>query len=469
MITIRSIPAIPPGKTVWDEGKGAVAGFGARRQTGEAVAYVLKYRTVAGRQRWHTIGRHGAPWTPDLARAEARRVLGEVTKGADPAEEKQQGRKAMTVAELCDGYLEASEAGRVLTRRKLRKKASTLATDRGRVERHIKPLLGNLKVAAVSRLDIERFNKQVSEGATAARVKTGKHGLARVTGGRGTATRTLALLGVVLSYAVRQGLRADNPAHGIEKHAYKERQRRATNDEYAALGEALRSMPEPTWPIALAMARFLALSGWRRGEALALTWPEVDLLTRTARLKDTKTGASLRPLSHAACEVLRALPRLGELVFPASIGADKLMRGFHKVWLRVARRAKLPPDVTPHTLRHSFASVATDLGFSELTIAALLGHKKASVTSKYAHHADAVLLQAADTVSDRIAELMGEARAPGVVVELPRRAPERRPLTSIGGRKSTTFVPGAASSRGLGRPAKVPSDGYAQLFFLGRS
>ena len=201
------------------------------------------------------------------------------------------------------------------------------------------------------------------------RVKTGKHGLARVTGGKGTATRTLALLGVTFSYAVRQGLRADNPARGIEKHAYKERQRRATNDEYVALGEALRSMPEPTWPIALAMTRFLALSGWRRGEALALTWPEVDLVTRTARLKDTKTGASLRPLPHPACEVLRALPRLGELVFPASVGADKLMRGFHKVWLRVAKRAKLPPDVTPHTLRHSFASVAADLGYSELTSA----------------------------------------------------------------------------------------------------
>jgi integrase len=421
MITIRSIAAIPRGKTVWDEGKGAVAGFGARRQTGEAVAYVLKYRTAAGRQRWHTIGRHGAPWTPDLARTEARRVLGEVTKGSDPAEEKQQGRKAKTVAELCDGYLEASAAGRVLTRRKLPKKPSTLATDRGRIERHIKPLLGNLKVAAVSRTDIERFNNQVSEGATAARVKTGKHGLARVTGGRGTATRTLALLGVIFSYAVRQGLRADNPAHGIETHAYNERQRRATNDEYAALGKALRSMPEPTWPIAVAMARFLALSGWRRGEALALTWSEVDLATRTARLKDTKTGASLRPLSHAACEVLRALPRLGELVFPASIGADKLMRGFHKVWLRVAKRAKLPLDMTPHTLRHSFASVAADLGFSELTIAALLGHKKASVTAKYAHHADAVLLQAADAVADRIAEVMGDVRASGVVVEMRRQ------------------------------------------------
>jgi integrase len=61
-------------------------------------------------------------------------------------------------------------------------------------------------------------------------------------------------------------------------------------------------------------------------------------------------------------------------------------------------------------LRHSLGSIAVDLGYSELTIAALLGHRKASMTSRYAHHADAVLLQAADAVSDRIAELMGDTQ-----------------------------------------------------------
>jgi integrase len=419
MLTIKSVSALPPHKIEWDDGKGSVAGFGVRRRAGTAVAYVLKYRTAAGRQRWQTIGRHGAPWTPDLARAEARRILGEVTKGADPAEEKQQGRKAKTVGDLCDAYLEASGAGRLLTRRKLPKKISTLATDHGRVERHIKPLLGSLKVGAVSRLDIERFYNRVSEGETAARIKTGKHGLARVTGGRGTATRTLALLGVIFSYAVRQGLRADNPVHGIEKHAYTERQRRASDVEYAGLGEALRTMPEATWPVAVEATRFLALTGWRRGEMLALRWSEVDLVTRTARLADTKTGSSLRPLSRSACDVLRALPRMGELVFPSSDGAGKLMAGYHKAWLRIAAKAALPSDLTPHVLRHSFASIAADLHYSELTIAALLGHRKASVTSKYAHHADATLLQAADAVAQRIVELMGEAKLTSAVVEFP--------------------------------------------------
>jgi site-specific recombinase XerD len=97
------------------------------------------------------------------------------------------------------------------------------------------------------------------------------------------------------------------------------------------------------------------------------------------------------------------------------------MRGFHKVWLRIASKAALAADVTPHVLRHSFASVAADLEYSELTIASLIGHKKASVTSKYAHKADAVLLQAADTVADRIAGLMGDAHIGGAVISFPAR------------------------------------------------
>jgi len=353
-----------------------------------------------------------------MARKEARRILGEVAKGGDPARTKREARKAATVAELCDEYLESCKAGRVLTRRQTRKKPSTLDGDRGRIERHIKPLLGALKVAAVTSADVERFRDDVSEGATAARIKTGKHGLARVTGGRGTASRAMGMLGTLFSFAVRRGLRPDNPVRGVARHAYEQRQRRISNSEYAALVEALRTMPKPTWPIAVTATRFLTLSGWRRGEMLSLKWSEVDLATRTARLADTKTGASLRPLSRAACEVLRELPRLGALVFPASIGPDKPMRGFNKIWVRVAKRGALGADVTPHVLRHSFASIAADLGLSELTIAALIGHKKAAVTSKYAHHADAVLLQAADAVSDRVGELMGEAR-----VELERRAP----------------------------------------------
>src|SRR3712207_9161177 len=113
-IGLREVRALGPGQVVWDA---AVRGFGCRRQKGTALTYVLFYRTREGRQRWFTIGRHGAPWTPDTAREEARRLLGEVAAGRDPASEKRAARDALSVAELCDRYLAETRAGRVLTRR----------------------------------------------------------------------------------------------------------------------------------------------------------------------------------------------------------------------------------------------------------------------------------------------------------------------------------------------------------------
>jgi integrase len=367
------------------------------------------YRTREGRQRRFTIGRHGAPWTPDSAREEARRLLGEVAGGGDPASDKREIREAITVAQLCDEYLEDAEAGRLLTRRGQSKKTSTLAVDRGRIERHFRPLLGSRSVAAVKREDIETFMYAVAEGKSAARIKTKQRGLARVRGGRGTATRAVGLLGAIFTYAVRRRLRSDNPVHGVIRFADGHRERRLSDEEYSALGEALRQAEaECIWPAAVAAARFLALTGWRRGEALSLRRPEVDLARRTATLTDSKTGRSIRPLSHAACATLRNLPEMtGELVFPATRG-DGRMSGFPKLWARIAKLGGLPPDVTPHVLRHSFASLAGDLGYSEPTIAALVGHKGQSITSRYVHSADAVLLAAADVVANRTAELMGD-------------------------------------------------------------
>jgi integrase len=417
-IGLREVRALKPGETVWD---GAVAGFGARRQTGDAIAYVLKSRTAEGRQRWHTIGRHGAPWTPDCAREEARRLLGEVAKGGDPAAEKQVKRKAETVEELCDAYWTDAEAGRLMTRRRTAKKASTLLSDKGRVAKHIKPLLGRMKVGAVTREDVEQFMHAVAEGKTAARAKTGKkRGLSNVRGGMGTASRTVGLLGAIFTYAVRHRMRADNPVHGVMRPADGRRERRLLDAEYAALGAALRrAEAETVWPAAVAAVRFLALTGWRSGEALGLRWADVDLVRRTAILADTKTGRSVRPLSHAACDVLRGLGRGADaaLVFPPTRG-EGTMTGFRKLWDRIAKLGALSADVTPHVLRHSFASLASDLGYSESTIASLVGHKGQTITSRYVHSADAVLLAAADAVANEAANRMGEEKPSATVVAM---------------------------------------------------
>jgi integrase len=416
-IGLRDVRALGPDEEIWDA---AVAGFGARRQKSEAVSFVLMYRTREGRQRRFTIGRHGAPWTPDSARDEARRLLGEVVKGADPSADKREAREAMTVAELCDRYLADAGAGRLLTRRGRSKKPSTLEIDKGRVERHVKPLIGRMAVSAVTPADIERTMHAIAEGKTAARIKTKPRGVARVRGGRGTAARAIGLLGGIFTYAVRKELRPDNPVHGVIRFADGRRERRLSDNEYAALGAALRlGAAEALWPAAIGAARFLALTGWRSGEVLALRWSDTDVARRTARLIDTKTGFSVRPLSHAACDVLRNLPRIGEgaLVFPATRGNGR-MTGFPKLWARIAKLGKLAADVTPHVLRHSFASLAGDFGYSELTIAALVGHKGHTITSRYVHSADAVLLAAADAVANRTAELMGDDKPAADVVPL---------------------------------------------------
>jgi integrase len=347
--------------------------------------------------------------------------LGEVAHKADPAADKRAKRNAKTVAELCDSYLADAMAGRLLTRRKVAKKASTLAIDVGRIERHIKPLLGQRAVAAVTHDDIDAFLHEVAAGKTAGRTKTAKkRGLARVRGGKGAANRAVGLLGAIFSYAVRCRMRSDNPVHGVVRFADGTRKRRLNDCEYKALGDALSAADQANiWPAATAVARFLAVTGWRSGEALALRWDEVDLPRRTATLGDTKTGKSVRPLSHAACEVLRGVPRSGELVFPATRGdGNVILSGFKKMWKKIAALGKLPPDVTPHTLRHSFTSLANDLGYSDPTIGALVGHKGRTMTSRYIHGADAVLLAAADAVANRTTELMGEHRPDANVISI---------------------------------------------------
>src|SRR5262249_24275447 len=154
------------------------------------------------------------------------------------AEERATARKSITVSELCRRYLHATEAGLILGKRRRPKKASTLATDRGRIERHIKPLLGRRRVIDLTLADVAPFTRDVARGATATTLTPDqdgtikKRGCAIVRGGRGTATRTVGLLGGILTYAVSAGIRADNPARGVQRFAYNRRKVVLSREQY---------------------------------------------------------------------------------------------------------------------------------------------------------------------------------------------------------------------------------------------
>lgn len=380
-ITLDVVKRLQPGQIAWDS---AVAGFAVRRQRSEVRTYVVKIR-IRNRQRWLTIGRHGSPWTPETARREALRLLGEVSGGADPANERDERQADITVAELCDIYVQEAKAGNILTKFGVPKKATTLATDCGRIERHIKPLIGRRYLRDITSREIRRFMQAVASGKTAVDEKTGPHGRALVTGGRGTATRTVGLLGGIFSFAVDRGLRDDNPVRNVKRYPDRKQERFLTEAEFAKLGTALaEAETRGESPFGLAAIRLLMLTGCRKSEILQLHWSNVDLENACLRLTDSKTGERTVFLGVAAADLLRGLPRLSgnPFVIPGRLSGQHLV-GLPKIWERVKRRAGLD-WATLHVLRHSFASYGAGSGLGLPIIGKLLGHKDAATTARYA-------------------------------------------------------------------------------------
>ncbi len=156
-ITKKTVDKLQPAgihSWIWDS---QVLGFGVRCQSNGRRYFVLKYRT-GGRQRWYTIGQYGSPWTVDNARKEAMRLLMEVARGNDPAAARDLDKRAKTVSEFCDAYLNDYAMQH--------KKPRSWKSDEANIRNHIKPLIGHLKVKSVSRNDIDTLKRLVREGKT---------------------------------------------------------------------------------------------------------------------------------------------------------------------------------------------------------------------------------------------------------------------------------------------------------------
>lgn len=425
---------------LWDS---ELRGFGLKVTPAGAKTYIATYRAGTGRkapQREYTLGKHGT-LTPDQARDEAQRVLSAARLGADPQGDRHSLRAEMTVAELCDVYL-AEGTGK--------KKASTLATDRGRIAAHIKPLLGKKPVSSVTGGDVERFLRDVAAGKTAKGPQKLRAGVvSHVRGGKGTASRTVGLLGGIFAYAVRHKVRADNPVHGVERYQDRRSERFLSAKELAQLGDTLATAEaDGRNRLGLAVIRLLAVTGARKGEIEALRWEEVDFERSALRLLDSKTGAKVVPIGAPALALLSGLAERAEAdhkaaqakaeaegqpvpirspyVFPASRGAAAHWIGTGKLWRQLRTAAKLP-DVRLHDLRHTFASLAIGAaggGNSLAMIGKLLGHADVKTTARYAHLADDPVRQAAERISAAAAAGLAGQAAEVVDIRKARRSRE---------------------------------------------
>jgi integrase len=373
-----------------------------------AKSYAIDYRAGSGRgapKRRLTIGKHGSPWTPEMARIEAKRLLAEVAAGRDPATTRQQERNALTFGDLIDLYLAEGTS---------HKKPATLKADLGRIKHHLRPLLGTLRVDRIGRAEIERMRNAVAAGKTADSVaSTEKRRPGSIpSGGKGAAAQCVALVSSIYEFGIGRSLCVDNPARGVKKAPVRKIERFLSEAEIARLAEALDAEAQHSGnPYPVAAIKLLLLTGCRKGEIATLLWDHVDLERKCLRLPDSKTGAKVVYLNAPARALFHELPRMvaNPRVIPG-MRAQGAGPAIDKVWSRVREAAGLL-GVRLHDLRHSFASVGAAGGLSLPIIGALLGHKHATTTARYAHLSADPLRAANDAVGALIAAAMN--RKPG--------------------------------------------------------
>lgn len=404
-LTKRAVDACAAPKNgqafLWD---GEIRGFGLRVVPSGLKTFIVQYRNLEGRTRRMTIGRYGV-MTVDQARDRAKVTLGAVAGGSDPAAANASLRQAITVGEACDWYLDAAAAGRILGRRHRPIKPSTLAMDRSRIETHIKPLLGRRQVRALKLNDIEAMQSDIANGKTAKARGVGRGGA--TTGGAGVASRTVSTLQSLFAHAVRLDVITSNPAVGVRKRFGSRKDRRLSVAEIKALGEVMHNAErDGEHPVALAGVQMLLLTGFRISEVQGLRRDWLNTDRGYVHFPDTKSDGQVRAIGPTAAKlVANQAPRKNcPFIFPSDVG-DGHYTATKSCLARLCVRANIQ-GITPHTLRHTFGSVAGDLGFSELTIAALLGHAARGVTQGYVHIDEALKLAATRTCEE-IASLLG--------------------------------------------------------------
>lgn len=357
---------------VWDT---EIPGLGLRVLPSGRRQYIVQYR--AGRRSRRLSLGPSTILSAEQARSQAICILADVRSGNDPAEDRDENRKALLVRELAERFDEQHISVRL--------KAMTAQEYRRALKKIILPKLGQLAIKNVTRADIARFHHDL-------RLRPYQ------------ANRCLAIISKMFNVAELWGLRPDgtNPTRHIPKYPERPRARFLGIEEIKILGNVLREMEMErlVMPSAALAVRLLLYTGCRLSEIMTLKWEYVDLEARTLNLPDSKSGAKKVFLGRPACDLLENAPRLpgNPWVITGTLPGARLT-DLQPFWQRVRARAGLP-EVRIHDLRHTFASTAIATGHSLPIIGKLLGHTQVQTTARYAHLAAQPAMIAADSITD---------------------------------------------------------------------
>ena len=372
----------------WDR---ELQGFGVRVYPSGTKVYLVQSRGPRGSKRV-TLGRHGVI-SADRARRRAASIVARIKAGEEPEPPPSAPADAgPTVAELAERYLSEHVA--------VHCKPNTARGYRKVIGKHILPAYGKLAVTALGREHVAGLHYRLRKTPTAA-------------------NNAIGALSRMLDQAEAWGLvpRGGNPCRVVAKYRTRRLERFLTEEEFRRLGQVLDDAGDRgRLPVhAAAALRLLMLTGCRCGEITTLRWEDVDLEANEIRLRDSKTGPRVVPLSPGAARVLAGLPRdAGNPWVIAGRKPDSRLSHIVYYWYRVRERAGLD-DVRIHDLRHSFASRALALGESLPTIGKLLGHSKIQTTARYAHLArDSVQESAARVAASIGADILPEGTAKGI-------------------------------------------------------
>ncbi|MCW5693077.1 MAG: tyrosine-type recombinase/integrase [Pseudolabrys sp.] len=416
-LTKSLVDALEPGSKTKLTYDGELAGFGVRVTPAGAKSWIVEYRAGGGGRtapkRRMTLG-SVKTITADQARRTAKDILARARLGEDPAAELAEDRRAATVADLSERFLDHVRAT---------KKPRTGDLYEIYFRKHVLPALGPKRARDVTPRDVDRLHKRIGQTAPI------------------TANRVIMLLSGFFRWAGKgaQGEvpRDFAPTADIERFREAPRERYLTPDEFARLGDAIRQAEtvgvayevdeaRPTAkharkpenrlrhidPHAAGAIRLLLFTGARLREILHLRWDEVDFSRGVLWLADSKTGRKPIVLNAPALAVLSSLQklRIGHYVIAGAFAGrddEKPRTDLKKPWALVSERAGLS-GVRIHDLRHSFASVGAGEHLGLPVIGKLLGHRNPETTQRYAHLADDPLRRASERIAAGIAARLGE-------------------------------------------------------------